>query len=191
MVEKCSDTVLCDVTMNSGNSGGPLLDATGRVAGINTSIFLVDRRVSGGVQANSAISFLEQNIPDFLASHDERKELLSPEIASSGAASTAFIEVFFNDAVPVLAAKDGIRLAGCYFVDDSCLSCKGSGGVPCPNHSCQQGTISQKSSITRIIGFGEYAREVQIPTFNRVDCKDCVAGAVTCPACGGSGKARN
>ena len=121
----------------------------------------------------------------------DRQELLSPEIASSGAASTAFIEVFFNDAVPVLAAKDGIRLAGCYFVDDSCLSCKGSGGVPCPNHSCQQGTISQKSSITRIIGFGEYAREVQIPTFNRVDCKDCVAGAVTCPACGGSGKARN
>ncbi|MEJ7594422.1 MAG: trypsin-like peptidase domain-containing protein [Planctomycetaceae bacterium] len=155
MLEKCPDTVLCDVAMNPGNSGGPLLDATGKVAGINTFMFLVDRGVSGGVQANSAISFLEENIPGFHAPHDESNERTWPEIASSGAASTVFIEVFFHDAVPVLAAKAGsTRMQGYYFVDDSCLSCKGSGQVPCPNHSCHEGTIAQRSSTTRIVGLG-------------------------------------
>ena len=192
MLEKSPDTVLYDVVMNPGNSGGPLLDATGRVAGINTFIFLLDRGVSGGVQANSALSFLEEHILGFLASRDESNERSWPEIASSGAASTVFIEVFFNDAVPVLAAKAGTtRMQGYYFVDDSCLSCKGSGRVPCPSRTCHGGTMTQKSSISRIIGFGDFAREVQIPTSKEVDCPNCVAGAVTCPACRGSGKARN
>ena len=190
--ENCPDMVLCSTTLNSGSSGGPLLDATGRVAGINTFVFLLDHGVSGGVQANAAISFLEQNVPGFLAAVDERNEVSWPEITSSGIAATVFIEVSFGDAVPALSAKAGSnRMSGGYFIDDSCLVCRGIGRVACPSRSCHAGKLSERYTITVIEGSGEGARAIQVPKFREIDCPNCVGGAVVCPACRGSGKARN
>lgn len=187
--EECPDTIMYDVVLNPGQSGGPLLDATGRVIGINTFVHLPDQGFSGAVHANAVIPFLEENIPGFVAARDEKGELSWPEIANAGAASTVFVEVLFKDAVPVLAAKARSRMKGYYFVDESCLFCKGTGRVPCRNRSCHGGKITERYTDTVVVGFGDSARLTTVPKFRELDCPNCVGGALTCPACHGSRKA--
>ncbi len=70
------DLIQTDVPLNPGNSGGPLLNASGEVIGINTSIRIEggsrrveDFRVGFAVPSNTAISLL----PQLMASVDLRR----------------------------------------------------------------------------------------------------------------------
>lgn len=81
-----------DAAINSGNSGGPLFDATGRVVGVNTAIF----SPSGG---NVGIGFA---IPASLAQDVAR------QIADKGAVTRGYVGVGLQEITPTIAEALGL-----------------------------------------------------------------------------------
>ena len=55
-----------DLTINHGNSGGPLIDRGGRVIGINTFGFAEDGidRFNFAIKMNAVIEFIRKNCPE-------------------------------------------------------------------------------------------------------------------------------
>ena len=90
------DFLQVDAAINSGNSGGPLFDASGRVIGVNTAIF----SPSGG---NVGIGFA---IPAQLARD------VAMEIVEHGGVSRGRIGVTLQDFTTGMAEAIGVRAAG-------------------------------------------------------------------------------
>jgi len=61
-----SNIIQTDAAINSGNSGGPLLDSAGRVIGINSAIFSPSG-TSAGVGFSIPVNTLKRVLPDLLA----------------------------------------------------------------------------------------------------------------------------
>jgi len=60
MVETLEDVIQTDAAINSGNSGGPLLNLRGEVVGINTATVVDAQNISFAVPANKAKKSIEQ-----------------------------------------------------------------------------------------------------------------------------------
>ena len=188
--DESRDMLLFDVAINSGNSGGPLLDNHGHVVSINTFSSRVAESISGGVTAGTAVEFIQDTVPLFKPAVVDGIKKEWPEIAEGAARSTVFVSVLYKDAAPVLAAKaGGDRMNGSNFVDDSCLICKGSGRNACRNPACFGGRIKTSYTETYVVGTGELAREFEKLMFSSEDCPNCADNAIPCRDCGGSGKA--
>ncbi len=63
---KISDVIQTDAAINKGNSGGPLLDSSGRVIGINSAIFS-PTGTSAGVGFAVPIDTIKRMLPDLLS----------------------------------------------------------------------------------------------------------------------------
>lgn len=96
------DFLQVDAAINSGNSGGPLFDASGRVIGVNTAIF----SPSGG---NVGIGFA---IPALLARRVAR------QIVEHGGVSRGRIGVALQDFTPEMAAAIGMHEGGGALIND-------------------------------------------------------------------------
>lgn len=96
------DFLQVDAAINSGNSGGPLFDALGRVIGVNTAIF----SPSGG---NVGIGFA---IPAQLARD------VAMQIVENGGVSRGRIGVALQDFTPEMAAAIGMRDGGGALIND-------------------------------------------------------------------------
>jgi serine protease Do len=86
------DFLQVDAAINSGNSGGPLFDSSGRVVGVNTAIY----SPSGG---NVGIGFA---IPEAMA----RK--VAQEIVQNGSVSRGHIGVALQNVTPAIADAMGL-----------------------------------------------------------------------------------
>ena len=62
-----TDVIQTDAAINKGNSGGPLLDSSGRVIGINSAIFS-PTGTNAGVGFAVPVDTLKRMLPDLLAS---------------------------------------------------------------------------------------------------------------------------
>ncbi|MBJ6120171.1 trypsin-like peptidase domain-containing protein [Sphingomonas mollis] len=89
------DFLQVDAAINSGNSGGPLFDGSGRVVGVNTAIF----SPSGG---NVGIGFA---IPAKMARQ------VALQIAQTGHVSRGRIGVALQDVTPEIAGAMGLNVA--------------------------------------------------------------------------------
>ena len=61
-----TDVIQTDAAINKGNSGGPLLDSSGRVIGINSAIFS-PTGTNAGVGFAVPVDTLKRILPDLLA----------------------------------------------------------------------------------------------------------------------------
>lgn len=87
-----SDAIQIDAPINKGNSGGPLLDARGRVIGINTQIRSDSGNAEGvgfAIPINSARRSMEQLI-------------------ATGKVSYAYVGVTTRDVIPALSRRYGL-----------------------------------------------------------------------------------
>ncbi len=85
-----------DAAINRGNSGGPLVDAQGRVIGINTAI------LTAGTGGNIGIGFA---IPVNMASH------VMQSLITTGRVSRGFLGVSIQNLTPELAEEFGVEVA--------------------------------------------------------------------------------
>jgi len=81
------DVIQTDISINPGTSGGPLVDSSGRVIGINTMIFSPSRYIPG---VGFAISF-------------ETIELVASQLLSKGYVARAWLGANLHNVTPALA----------------------------------------------------------------------------------------
>lgn len=81
------DVIQTDISINPGTSGGPLVDSSGRVIGINTLIFSPSRHIPG---MGFAISF-------------ETIEWVAPQLISKGYVARAWLGASLQNVTPALA----------------------------------------------------------------------------------------
>ena len=81
------DVIQTDISINPGTSGGPLVDSSGRVIGINTLIFSPSKHIPG---IGFAISF-------------ETIEWVAPQLISKGYVARAWLGASLQNVTPALA----------------------------------------------------------------------------------------
>ncbi len=81
------DAIQTDISINPGTSGGPLVDSSGRVIGINTLIFSPSKHIPG---VGFAISF-------------ETIEWVAPQLISKGYVARAWLGANLQNVTPALA----------------------------------------------------------------------------------------
>ncbi len=73
-----------------------------------------------------------------------------------------------------------------YYEDKACPSCKGRGGIACPQKGCIGGAVTVTTYRTEVLGFGELRQEKRVPVQNKERCPNCNGrGFVDCQGCVG------
>jgi serine protease Do len=96
-IDKAESVLLHDARINSGNSGGPLIDSRGEVIGVNTSIYARDRQGSSvkntaiGVaisvdRVNEMVAAYKGKLPNFISIDRIDKRTKSRELLTNGTA---------------------------------------------------------------------------------------------------------
>ncbi|WP_298092783.1 trypsin-like peptidase domain-containing protein [uncultured Sphingomonas sp.] len=132
------DFLQVDAAINSGNSGGPLFDGSGRVVGVNTAIF----SPSGG---NVGIGFA---IPAKMARN------VALQIAENGHVSRGRIGVALQDVTPDAAAALGLNEA------KGALIAQVEPGGAAAKAGIQSGDVIRRFGTTQIDSGSELAKAV-------------------------------
>ena len=132
------DFLQVDAAINSGNSGGPLFDSSGRVIGVNTAIF----SPSGG---NVGIGFA---IPSQMARR------VATQITATGNVTRGYIGVGLQELSPALAAGLGLKST------DGALIAQVEAGGPAAASGLRSGDVVRKFGGTVIEDSRDFAREV-------------------------------
>lgn len=132
------DFLQVDAAINSGNSGGPLFDSSGRVIGVNTAIF----SPSGG---NVGIGFA---IPSQMARNVAR------QIAANGSVSRGHIGVGLQELSPTIASALGLKST------DGALIAQVAPGGPAAGSGLDRGDVVRSFNGKKIEDSRDFAREV-------------------------------
>ena len=128
MSEKLSDMIQTDAAINSGNSGGPLVNAAGQVIGINTATSASGENMGFAIPISSVKGMLKQLI-------------------ESGEASRAYIGVYLVEITPEVAKAYNLPVtAGAYVYNSSAYSAVVSGSP------ADKAGIRDKDIITAVNG---------------------------------------
>ncbi|HWO94334.1 MAG TPA: trypsin-like peptidase domain-containing protein, partial [Dehalococcoidia bacterium] len=120
-----TDAIQTDAAINSGNSGGPLLDSSGRVIGVNT---LVERGNAGGAPVEGI---------GFAISSDTVRSI-AEELIANGQVERGFLGINFTDVPGSFLRRQGIDQDGAVGVVAV------EPGSPADSAGLQQGDIITK-----------------------------------------------
>ena len=128
MAEKLSDMIQTDAAINSGNSGGPLVNAAGQVIGINTATSSTAENMGFAIPISSVKGMLAQ-------------------LKESGEASRAYIGVYSMEITSEVAKKYNLPVSeGVYLYNDSAYSAVISGSP------ADKAGLKNKDIITAVNG---------------------------------------
>jgi hypothetical protein len=190
-----ANAYIFDATADSGNSGGPVVDKSGRIIGVLTFVFLVNRDLSGGVPAARAAEFVEQHVPGLLAGARPPPEphVDWSTVVKSAQPSVFQLSVCYQSGVPALAAAAGkSKIRRDAMEDYTCAVCSGAASIDCSNPKCRNGEVRVQYTEMVPILTGAPVRRVMAPVKKyrndpcdvcngkgKVDCRDCVLGIDT------------
>ena len=128
MSETLSDMIQTDAAINSGNSGGPLVNAAGEVIGINTATSSSAENMGFAIPISSVKGMLTQ-------------------LAETGEASRAYIGVYTTEVTPELAKEYNLPVsAGAYLYTSAKYSAVISGSP------AEKAGLKNKDIITAVNG---------------------------------------
>jgi S1-C subfamily serine protease len=128
--------MLVDAQINSGNSGGPIVDQTGKVVAVATAVIKTrggtGGRYGAGLPIPLAKSFLEKNVRDLTSkkgrNNPQNQKLEWPEVDAQVSRSTVLI--FVDIAAPRSpAGRDSDDESPFAIEDKSCPACNGTAQV--------------------------------------------------------------
>ena len=115
--ESLTDLIQTDAAINSGNSGGPLVDLSGRVIGINTAVAADANGIGFAIPINATLGVLKG-------------------VLENGKVSKAYLGVRYVDVTPAIAASEKLSVKRGAYV----LSGEG-------NDSVEQGSPADKAGV--------------------------------------------
>ena len=128
MAEQLSDMIQTDAAINSGNSGGPLVNAAGEVIGINTATSSAAENMGFAIPISSVKGMLSQ-------------------LTEGGKASRAYIGVYMVEITPEIAKNYNLPVsAGAYLYNSAAYSAVVSGGP------ADKAGLKDKDIITAVNG---------------------------------------
>lgn len=150
--ESLTDLIQTDAAINSGNSGGPLVDLSGRVIGINTAVATDANGIGFAIPINATRGVLA-------------------EVLENGKVARAYLGVRYQDITPALAKSESLASKqGAYVSSDSNAKSVVSGG-PADKAGVKEGDIILKvnndvigtsGSMSSIIGQYRPGDEVKL-----------------------------
>lgn len=150
--ESLTDLIQTDAAINSGNSGGPLVDLSGRVIGINTAVATDANGIGFAIPINATRGVLA-------------------EVLENGKVARAYLGVRYQDITPALASSEGLASKqGAYVSSDGNAKSVVSGG-PADKAGVKEGDIILKvnsdvigtsGSMSSIIGQYRPGDEVKL-----------------------------
>lgn len=126
--ETLSDMIQTDAAINSGNSGGPLVNAAGEVIGINTATSSTAENMGFAIPISSVKGMLKQ-------------------LAEKGESSRAYLGVYTVEITPEIAKAYGLPVsAGAYLYSSSAYSAIVSGSP------ASKAGLKEKDIVTAVNG---------------------------------------
>lgn len=169
--------IMFDALATQGNSGGPILDATGQVVGvcavqINAAL---ENRYNTGVSSAALLEFIEDEVPNF-ANSDAKTYDDWPALIDDARSSVVQIRILAKPGSSRLSNETGQQAA--YFEDTFCMTCNGHSLVQCTARGCNGGGITVKDPYIVQTNKGP----ITMYRSKRVACPVCDGeGAVDCP----------
>lgn len=140
--ESLTDLIQTDAAINSGNSGGPLVDLSGRVIGINTAVATDANGIGFAIPINATRGLIKGVIED-------------------GEVARAYIGVRYVDITPQIAAREDLKVrTGAYVTADRGARAV-EPGSPAERAGIESGDVitkvndemvSERSSMSSILG---------------------------------------
>lgn len=189
---KLEGMFLLDAEANPGNSGGPVCDAYGRLAGVTTAVTRDHvGNYSLAIPAAVALNFVGLNNVEWKIAPGDVPKREWPQVDQAVSRSVFYLEVY-HAAKPLQLAEclpEKIRPVRQELEDTSCSLCSGMGSIRCRAKGCALGAVTSQDWYTATFDLGNNKSFSVNRTQSRQErCDSCDGtGRLRCPGCGGSG----
>lgn len=188
--EAAPEYVILDSELASGDEGGPILDAAGRLAGLMTIQFNAKSKQRGAAGPEAIQAFLAAHVPNWssvAATAEDRPPADWTDVVQRAGRTIVRVKCFYEAGVPALVqAASQSPVERNTYEDFTCPICSGLAWLPCPQKGCSKGYISESYYETRTTTVGGKPSTVRIPQRRQVLCPTCRgANRLDCAGCDG------
>jgi hypothetical protein len=187
---------LFDAISDHGNSGGPIIDRTGRVIAVLTAglglqarvAFDLEAEFTAGVPGKQLDTFVEQHVADESAQKPVGQEVAGNEWADAVAQaspSVVHLTCYYKAGLTGLdlAGKQQKQTSGAW-EDYTCPFCSGNSRVSCPGRGCISGRVSVPYYVDEAVGSGMNRQVIRHKKFKKEPCGTCKGtGSLDCRGC--------
>jgi Flp pilus assembly protein TadD len=187
--ETATDVLVLQTEQECDQTGGLVLETTGRAAGLLAMQFNSDSSQFGAIPAAQVTSFLAEHIPNW-TSWNATRPLDDPPggwstIVERAAEASVRVKCFYDAGESAISsARTDLQVARNTYEDFTCPGCGGLSWIPCPQNGCAQGQVTERFYQTVTTQAGPIRSTARVPQTRKVTCPTCRgADRLDCVAC--------